>query len=344
MASGDGRRARRGLPKWLLPTIGYAVSIACLIWVFHGVDFRGLLVDLAELNWGWVALAVVSDLLIYIWQAWRWNLLLRPIAKLPLLRSARAVYVGLFASDVLPLRPGEVIRAYLQAHWSEDVPFSLAFSSVIIERILDGIFLSLAFGAATLFVELPRYLVDAGRILGIGVAISAALFGIVMFWKHKAHAAVSGHRWAVWLSHLVDGLHAMGNSPSFYAATAASVGYLIIQVVPIYALMRGFGLDLSIGAACVVLIFQRLGTVIPQAPGNIGASQFFYIRALELFGVNRGDASNFSVIAFSVITFPLVIGGFIALAITELDIGEIHRHAHSRLEAVHRHGGSPPSS
>jgi hypothetical protein len=342
MASANGKRARPGLFKRLLPAFGYAVSIACLIWVFHGVDFGGLLVDLAELNWWWVTLAVVSDLLIYLWQAWRWNLLLRPIAKLPLLQSARAIYVGLFASDVLPLRPGEVIRAYLQAHWNE-IPFSLAFSSVIIERILDGIFLVLAFGVATLFVDLPRYLVDGGRVLGIGVAISATLFGIAMFWKHKAHAVVSGHRWAVWLSHLVDGLHAMGNSPSFYAATAASVGYLVIQIVPIYALMRGFGLDLSIGAACVVLMFQRLGTVIPQAPGNLGASQFFYIRALEMFGVNRADASNFSVIAFSVLTFPLIIGGFIALAITELDIGEIHRHAHSRLESVHRHGGPDPS-
>jgi len=44
---------------------------------------------------------------------------------------------GLFSNEVLPLRPGELIRSYLQAHWCE-VPFSVAFASAIIERLLDG--------------------------------------------------------------------------------------------------------------------------------------------------------------------------------------------------------------
>jgi uncharacterized protein (TIRG00374 family) len=324
-------RPRKGLPKWLVPAIGYAVSTACLIWVFLGVDWSAVLPDLVNLHWGWVILAVVSELLIYVVQAWRWNLLLRPMAKIPLLRSARAIYIGLFASGVLPLRPGEVIRAYLQAHWN-DIPFGIALSSVVIERILDGIFLVLTFAFTAALVDLPTDLVLGGRIFGIGVLVVALLLGLIMFWKHKAHAAVSGSRWAVRLRHLVDGLHAMGNSPSFYGALAVSLLYSLVQIVPIYALMRAFGLDLSLWAAWVVLLVQRLGTVVPQMPGNLGTSQFFFIKALEMFGVGRADASNFSLIAFSTITLPLVLAGFIALSLAELDLFEIHRHAHSKLK------------
>jgi glycosyltransferase 2 family protein len=54
------------------------------------------------MNWWWVSLAVVDDILVYVWHGWRWSLLLKPIADIPMMRSVRAVYVGLFANESSP--------------------------------------------------------------------------------------------------------------------------------------------------------------------------------------------------------------------------------------------------
>jgi len=316
------------VPKWFIPAVGYVISLACLIWVFKGVNLAEMRDNFRSIHWGWVVLAVGADIAVYIFQAWRWNLLLSPVVRAPLWRSVQAIYVGLFANEVFPLRPGEVIRCFLQARWSR-LPFSVALSSVIIERIFDGIWLVLVFAVSTAFVRLPRSLMEGGRVLGVVTLGAALVLGLVMFRKHHAHAAVANTRWSERLRVLVEDLHLMGNSPSFYAAAAASSLYLLIQVIPVYALMRGFEFDLSIGAATVVVIIWRLGTVLPQAPGNIGSSQALIVMALGLFGVNKSDATSFSVMTWTVITLPLLIAGFIALAITDMKLGELRRHANS---------------
>ena len=321
------------VPAWVIPALGYAVSIASLAWILHGVDGSQIIEDLQSLRWKWVILAVLGDIGAYIWQAYRWNLLLSPVVRVPLWRSIQAIYVGLFANEVLPLRPGEVIRSYLQARWTE-VPFSVAFSSVIIERIFDGLWLVTIFALTTAFITLPPFMVDMARFVAAVVIVMSILLGVVMFRKHHAHAACSATRWGTKLRVLVEDLHLMGNSKSFYAAAAASLPYLLLQVIPIYALMRAYELDLTIWPALVVLVIFRVGTTIPQAPGNVGASQALMVLSLSLFGIDKTTATGYSVMTWGVITLPLLIAGFLALAITGLRLGDLRHHARTHMAAA----------
>jgi uncharacterized protein (TIRG00374 family) len=289
------------------------------------------------LNWHWVALGVVTDVGVYVWQAWRWNLLLSPVAHVSLWRSVQAIYVGLFSNEVLPLRPGELIRSYLQARWSE-IPFSVALSSAIIERIFDGIWLVIAFAAVAVHLAnsampLPWVMVQGAAVLSALVVLLTATLALVLFRKHHAQAAVPKHRWSRQVGVLIDDLHRMGQSRSFYLAALASLPYLLIQVVPIYALIRSFDLDLGLGPAMVVLVVLRLGTVIPQAPGNVGASQALIVIALRLFGIDKTTAAGVSMVTWGVITLPLLVVGFIALALTGAKLGELRRHAHAQAAA-----------
>lgn len=333
---------RRRIPSWVIPAIGYAISIGSMVWVLKGVDLAGVVHDMRSLQWSWVALAVVSDIGVYVFQGWRWNLLLAPVTRAPLLRSVQAIYVGLFANEVLPLRPGEVIRSYLQARWSE-IPLSVSLSSVVIERIFDGIWLAVAFGLTALAVPLPRALVEFGKVLGVAVAALAAALALVMYWKHHAHAACPKSKWGQQLRVLIDDLHLMGKSGSFYAAFGASLLYLLVQVVPIYALMQAYDLTLSLGPALVVLIVLRLGTAIPQAPGNVGASQALMVLALGLFGVQKTTATGLSLVTWAVITLPLLIAGFLALMVTGLNLKELRRHAKNHLDTPAAVPDSPPA-
>lgn len=321
------------IPSWLVPALGYVISVVSLVWVFRGVNLETVWQDLHSLHWGWVAVAVFSDITVYIWQAWRWKLLLNPVARVPLLRSVQAIYVGLFTNEVFPLRPGEIVRSYLQARWSA-IPFSVAFSSAIIERVFDGLWLIGLFVFTTRAIPLPGVVVDLGKGLVVFVAIATVLLAFAMFWKQRVHRAMPHTRWGMKMRVLIDDLHSMGRSKTFYVAAAVSIGYLLIQVIPIFALMRAYDLDLSMWAAMVVLLILRLGTVVPQAPGNVGASQALMVVALGLFGLDKTTATGLSLVTWGVITLPLLIAGFLALMFTGIDLGEIRHHAH-------RHASGP---
>ena len=137
---------------------------------------------------------------------------------------------------------------------------------------------------------------------------------------------VSGSIWAWASSRLLPVM--MGRSSSFAASTFLSLVYLALQVMPIWCLMKGYGLDLSVGAAATVLVVLRLGTVIPQAPGNVGSFQLLTIAGLRLFGIEREVATGFATLLFLVVTVPLYLAGFFALIATRMRLGDIHRSAH----------------
>ena len=331
------RRFHLYVPSWLLPAVGYVFSLGCLVWVLQGVDYREMASDIRSLHWGWVALGVVADVGVYFYQAWRWNLLLQPVCRPAFWRSVQAIYVGLFSNEVLPLRPGELIRSYLQAHWCE-VPFSVAFASAIIERLLDGIWLMVAFALVVsrpsrAGVALPADVTDLAKALGIVVAVCGAALAFTMYRKHRAHAAIPKSRWGLKLRVLIEDLHIMGRSRYFYVAAVASLPYLLLQMVPVYALIRSYDLDLGVVPALVVLVIWRLATVLPQAPGNIGSSQAALVLALGLVGVDKTTASGLSLVMWAAITLPLLFGGFLALALTDAKLSELRAHAKAKAAA-----------
>ena len=55
--------------------------------------------------------------------------------------------------------------------------------------------------------------------------------------------------------------------------------------------------------------------------------QFFCVLGLGLFNVPKSTAVGFSLMMFGVLTLPLLIGGFIAVALTGLKLGDIHTRA-----------------
>jgi uncharacterized protein (TIRG00374 family) len=335
--SNGGRR----VPAWLGSAVVYTLSLACLLWVYHDFDWRTELPKLRQIHPLWIVLAVAADVLVYVSQGWRWNILLAPVQRLSLWRSVQAIYIGLFANELLPLRSGELIRCYLVAVWNR-IPFPLVLSSALIERLIDGMWLIFGFAAVSLFVQLPADLVAGVWILaGVVGAIGALLVFAVMN-RRFSHHVTTRHRWSEVLRTAVEGLHAMGRSRTFPMAVAASIVYLALQVIPIHAMLEGYGLDLPWGAAAVVLVVLRLGTVLPSAPGNVGLFHLFaYLGLHRVLGVDAQTAKSVAGVMFFIVTVPLLVAGAVALALTGTEIREIYRRAHQH-HREHRSAAAQP--
>ena len=333
-AAGGGRRR---FPSWVGSVIVYAISVGCLLWVYHDFDWKAELPRFRHIHWLWIAVAVFSDILVYVSQAWRWNLLLSPIARLPLWRSVQAIYVGLFANEVLPFRSGEIIRCYLQGVWNK-IPVPLVLSSAMIERLVDGVWLVLGFALTAMVVDLPDPVEFGGYALAGLVLLLGGLVAFAVLNKDFAHHVVTRHRWSELFRSIVEGLHIMGKSRSFGASILASIVYLGLQLIPVHAMIRGYGLDLSVADSAVVLVVIRLSTVVPGLPGNLGLFNAAAFTALHtMLGVDSQTAKSLSAVMFFIITVPLLAAGSIALAATGVKIREVYAnaHRHARPRAIH---------
>ena len=301
--------------------------------MLKGSELNELGSELQAIHWGWIAVAIVTDVLVYVIHGWRWTLLLTPIVRIPVFKSVRAVYVGLFANEVLPFRTGEVIRCYLQSRWSE-TPFSVIVASALAERVFDGLWLVLGLVFVVKFVrDLPHKLVDGGYILAAIVASLAILLMVAMLEKNWARRNLATTGWQNSLRVLIEDLNLIGFSRYLVFAALASLPYLLMQIMPIWAVMKAYGLeDTRIGIAAVMMVVLRLSSVVPQAPGNIGLFNAAAVMALQMFNYDPAFAKRFSLVLWAVVTLPLLVGGAIALVLTGSHLGELLSHAKSHAE------------
>lgn len=327
----NGSNKKQNALKW----VSYLISAACLWWVYHNFAWNQELPRLKAVHWGWIALAACCDFLVYLVQSWRWNALLKPVARVPFWRTVQAVYIGLFANEVLPLKSGEIVRCYLLAHWNR-IPFPKVFSAAMIERLIDGIILVAGFCWILRLGHLPQQ-VEAGVLVLVGLVIvlgTLVLFSVLN--KRFARHVTTGHRWSESLFMIVEGLHLMARSPSSIQAIFGSLVYLGLQVFPVYALLAGYQLGLNWTDALIVLLITRLGTIVPGAPGNIGVFQLVaFISLNTVLGVDAETAKSVAFLMFMVITVPLLVGGSVALALTGSDLREVYEQA----RAYRHHSG-----
>jgi hypothetical protein len=315
------RPAQSTVPRFF----GYGLSIVFLIWVLRDFHVVRALRDMANADWKWVIVGMACDVTSYVAQAWRWKLLLTPFGKVRITKAIRAVFSGLFANLVLPLRPGEFLRGYLLSG-SENIKLGRTIGSIGVERLVDLVIATASLGVVSLLVDLPSRFRRVADILGIGTLVLVTIIVAMIFYlevtmgtdeppieparqgfKAKAIAALSA-------------LHAMGTAPSFYPAVLCSLFVPGFQILALWAIMHSYSLHLSFLVAVVVVLVINLGISLPNAPANVGSYQFFCVLGLSVFQVDKTTATGFSIFAFIALTLPLLFLGMAAMVRSGLSL------------------------
>lgn len=273
---------RAGLTAISLTAAAMALRVA-----LRGLDWPSFSSRLRDLDCRWLALAVLFDVLSYSAQGWRWRFLL-PGSKV--WKTTRAIYAGLFVNEILPLRPGEALRAWLAAR-DLDIAVWKVVPTMVSERLLDGVWLVAALLAAVCLAPLPSGVTHA---IWIAATIAVALIAIAGLLGgrggHFVHAVIAGSR----------------NRP----AVLLSAAFVLAQGLAFWAVVRASHLSVGVLGAFVVMTVVRVGTLIPGAPANLGTHQFATVMGLSLYGIPQAEAAAFSLIVFTVLTLPLLALGF----------------------------------
>jgi glycosyltransferase 2 family protein len=314
----------------ILLILGYGLAVVCLVWVLHDFHLVQAMRQIANVDWRWVLVGISFDILSYVIQGIRWKWLLTPFGRVKLTHSIRAVYAGLFANLVFPLRPGELLRSYLVSD-SEDIGLGKVLGSMGVERLVDLVIATAALAIVSLMVDLPRRFEKVAYILAIvALVLLSVVVAIIYYLELKLSKAPEGAkppRIPGRLMGALMGLHAMGTAPSFYLAVLGSIFMPFSQVIGLWAMMRAYGLHLPLMAAVVVLLIINLGVSLPNAPANVGSYQFFCVLGCGVFWWYFGTddtwkttAAGFSFFAFLALTVPFALLGFLALVRSGLSL------------------------
>ncbi len=313
--SGGGRVKGLKDPKAL---IGIVVSAICIGIVIHGIEWSAVGDALRRTNLFLLLPAIGFLVLLFYLRACRWRRLVQPIATLPLRPFWSASLIGFMANDVLPLRVGELVRAYALAHLTP-VRLSAALATAVLERVWDAV----AVGVLTILTlsqfSLPKWVARTNW------TILAACVVVLMAGAWLARQRGRGMMWlperfAATAERFVSGLQSL-HSPSAliwvlllsFAVWFALVGYY-------WVLLRACGFSLPFEAALLVTIFTVFAAALPAAPGFVGTFQYATVLALSFFSVPKAEALGFSIIAHLAQLAPVTLAGLIALVRARLPL------------------------
>jgi uncharacterized protein (TIRG00374 family) len=299
------------------------VAACALAWVFHGIKLDVLRKDFTSINWGLAVFGMFVDVGRYATQSVRWKLLLTPVCRVPVFSAFRALYAGVFLNMLFPFRIGEFTRAYIVSRQAS-VRFSSVFSSLIVEYLFDGIWLALGIGLVAVFTPLPKEILGAARILGVVILLASTAFAVIIFHKERLSgaqpAAKEGLLWKTlrqgisFLLKIRKSLKTISRSRLFFPSFCLSAADTLFHITAFWIILHAYGLPLSYLVSAAVLLFIFVGVIIPNAPSNVGAFQFLCVLALMGFGVDKTNATGFSILVFVLISLPQIVVGAIAFA------------------------------
>ena len=296
------------MSRWINFGLSLAITAASLWWTFRGTDWDGLAASIRYANW-WALLWYFLILcVIHVARTLRWGNLMSGIEKVPFKGLNEASAIGFMMLVILPFRLGEFARPFLIAQRSS-IRRSAAMTSVVLERIVDGVAIAIMLRALLFFVpsDAPMFAqVEVAGTLMFLVFFSGFVFLLLARWQHDRVIALMR-----WLGrpapklmekfiHVVDGfVSALKQLPDRKNLA------LFTLWTAVYWVANGYGMSLfanafdcsgaaAVGAACqplhlsvfegyVVLGVLIVGMMIPAAPGAAGTSQFAIKVALGLF-------------------------------------------------------------
>ena len=258
--------------------------------------------DFKNVRWWTLPLYVVTMIAMSYFRAVRWRFLLRSIADIPRRRLLAVSWIGFAAILVMPFRIGEFVRPYMIREKGK-VSLTAATSSVVAERVVDGLYLSVVLAAALVLVPTIRPLPQT--VVGIPVTVEhvrmsgffmlglftvaflvIAIFFFARGWAHRMTIAIVGRvsmklaeKLASTFEKFASGLSFLGRGRDAWGFLFETTLYWGLNACGMWLLAWGCGVvhadgsAITFGETCALMGMLGVTILIPGPPGLLGVFQ-----------------------------------------------------------------------
>lgn len=283
--------------------------VAALVAVIRRQDGRAIASALGAASWRLVGLGLVFVLLGIAAQIVRTWLLLLPTTKIPIARLIRYHLASCAATNLLPARAGEALRAYLlRAH--EGVPVATTAGLVVAEYTAKIVTLAaLAMGLPWLLpapLPLPPRWVLIGTTFVVPLAVIAAIIAYRRIVRKGA---------PTWLRDLANGLRAAADLRLLSAILGLTMAAWLLEGAAIYTIVYALGRSIPVAGPILVLVSLNLALAVPSTPGRIGVFELGAAFGLRLLGLSEGDALAAALLCHLIQFVPTTVLGLAGLSL-----------------------------
>lgn len=307
-----------------------------IVYLQQNVDYAGVWQALLLADLWWVVGAVGCMLLTVVGKAVRWQVLMggrhaqdkdgqEPQQGVRLFYVLQVLLVGLMLNTLFPLRAGDVTRAYIMG--GEGRGRSFTMGTVVLEKVLDLIMLSMMFFLLLLQVSLPAWVnrqgysvVIGASVIFIGVLIlllirqrtSQSVIPSVLIRYVQQNRALS-QIWSRWIGIFNNGLSSLDVLHQREDLLRLGVWSLFIWVISFLTnvfVIWALQLDVPLVAGLLVLVVLQLGLPLASVPGKIGVFEYLCVLSLSVFGVDETSALSFGILLHVVVLIPSLLGLF----------------------------------
>ena len=298
--------------------LGVLISVIGLYYAFRQINFWELWIIIKNVNFILVILAIVILLLSNVIRAWRWQILVKPIKDVSFEPAFSSIMIGYFGNSVLPFRMGEFLRAFVVAD-KTSLTASTAFGTIVIERILD--FIGLSIVILLIMTVYPLTSVGGSIIIGVIVLSLTAFIFFFLFGGFKSSLLVKIekssllrigllHKILLFIKNFLDGATTIRATNKLGIILLYTLIIWIMYYCSTYLATIATGIELEWFGFGVLLISTTLAISVPAAPGYVGTYHAAAVYILtNLFDVGRIDAQAAAIILHAVGTIPIVIIG-----------------------------------
>jgi glycosyltransferase 2 family protein len=322
-----------------------ALAVGLLALFLRNADLDVVWAEIRNGRTDLLLLAIGTTLTTYIFRAFRWQYLLRPLGPTRFTVAVRATVIGFATSFLLPARAGEFVRPYLLAR-HEGLSATACFATIILERLLDAVTVLLLFASFVLLFDPGMAAVDARTFHAIKVgglvvgACAVVAFAVVVVLA--GHAATLGRislvaerilpkRVAQGFSRVVEmfaeGL-AAARQPGRVALTLLmSIPLWLSIAAGIWLVALAFHIDLPYTGSFLLVALLVVGVAVPT-PGAIGGyHEAFRIGATAFYGVANDRAVGAAIVLHAISFVPVTLLGIIFMAQEGLSLGRMRKMA-----------------
>jgi len=281
---------------------GFALSVILLWLVVRRIDLAQTARAVLAINGKYLAVSLCFYLLTIFFRSVRWRYLLEAEPPIPVPALLSATSIGLMVNNILPLRMGDVARAYLIGRHAR-VSAVTAFATLAVERIVDALCLLSILGFYLRAIHGQQMQHVGLRMAALGVAfvlVLAAGIGVLYLAsiRHRwVEGLISGvlerrfpgasHKVVVLFSKAVAGFSALRDWRQLLRVFLFSLCLWLSGAASYFFLMRAFSFPLGFSSALLVLVFVTFGVAFPSAPGFAGTFHAFCILGLSVAGMQN---------------------------------------------------------
>jgi len=335
--------------------IGILISGIFIFWFIQGLDFKEMWDALRQMNYFYIIPALISFYLQFAIRAERWKFLLYPIKKIGHYSCFVAVIIAFMATNILPMRAGEFVRAIVIGK-REEISITSSFATVVVERILDMFTIVFMLGLLLTFFPFDKYppqpmeklskpmqevvaLCSPDRLRTFGFTwlwisiFSIGVLFLLLTYREQTLKIMSkilkpipsriSERLLGMMDSFSNGLGSLKNGTHlliiiFYSCLL----WFIIGLGP-WILYFAFDIVLPWYSCFLIIVILAFAVTLPQAPGFLGVFQFACAAALILIGVPENVAKTLSIVLWALGFFPVIILGFIYLFIGKMSLSQL---------------------